>query len=179
MNASRQYIIRKAKGSKRFWDKKRGRWGTREEATVFVLHAGEAVVARLRRSGWPEAMLLLAPRRDGGKLLLTLIELLREVQKRHLREPNSDAMEYCPGCQRSPHNVPSHTADCLVPRISAALRRADRVKPIPRKALDIVLALAVQGRIDHTGEGTSLEPEDKAAIKAVCAHFGLELPELY
>jgi hypothetical protein len=52
----------------------------------------------------------------------SLKALLVEVQKKHLYEPNSDHHEYCPGCHRSPYNVPPHDPECLVPRLAKALR---------------------------------------------------------
>lgn len=54
------------------------------------------------------------------------IKLLREVleaMQKTYREPNSDYYERCNGCGRSPHNVPAHADDCLVPRIANVLEK--------------------------------------------------------
>lgn len=44
--------------------------------------------------------------------------LLIEFRDRlKFREPDSDYMEYCKGCHRSPYNKPPHKEDCIVPRL--------------------------------------------------------------
>jgi hypothetical protein len=59
--------------------------------------------------------------------------LLVECQTKHFHYPDSDAMEYCAGCGRSPYNVPQHDPGCIVPRISAALRSVEDA-PLPKPA---------------------------------------------
>ena len=61
-----------------------------------------------------------------AKLTLTqkvklLAETLRKVQVVRFHEPDSDAMEYCAGCGRSPYNVPPHDPGCLVVEIYRVL----------------------------------------------------------
>jgi hypothetical protein len=51
-----------------------------------------------------------------------LTELVLEIQKKKLHEPDSDYYEYCPGCGNSPNWNPRHKPECLVPRIHAVLK---------------------------------------------------------
>lgn len=51
-----------------------------------------------------------------------LHELLLEVQKKEYHYPNSDHMEYCRGCHRSPWWDPAHDDDCLVVKIDKVLK---------------------------------------------------------
>jgi hypothetical protein len=60
------------------------------------------------------------------KQIRDLVNILLEVQTKHLHEPDTDAREYCRDCQRSPYNEPPHAPDCLVPRIEAILSKVIR-----------------------------------------------------
>lgn len=60
--------------------------------------------------------------KPGETKIQQLRGILLEIQERHLHEPNSDYYEYCSGCRCSPHNIPPHTPDCLVPRIAKMLK---------------------------------------------------------
>lgn len=52
-----------------------------------------------------------------------LIAILRKLQKKTYHYPDSDYHEYCNGCGRSPHNVPSHGAECLVVEVNTVLNK--------------------------------------------------------
>jgi hypothetical protein len=62
--------------------------------------------------------------RGENHALKPLAALLVEVFKKKYHYPDSDFMEYCAGCGRSPYYVPPHTEGCLVVRIVNALREA-------------------------------------------------------
>ena len=47
--------------------------------------------------------------------------LLQELAYKHYTSPDSDFMEYCTGCQRSPYANPQHSEDCLVVKIHKIL----------------------------------------------------------
>jgi hypothetical protein len=57
-----------------------------------------------------------------------LRKLLLELQEKRFHEPDSDAREYCAWCRRSPHNVPPHNENCMVPRIRELLARTEKVE---------------------------------------------------
>jgi hypothetical protein len=54
-----------------------------------------------------------------------LRDMLLELQKTKYHYPNSDHMEYCAGCGRSPYNVPQHSDDCLVVRLARLLKETE------------------------------------------------------
>lgn len=56
-----------------------------------------------------------------------LLELLKEIQKKHLRLPDSDAREYCSGCGNSPYNVPDHKEGCLALKLWELFRNTKKV----------------------------------------------------
>lgn len=69
--------------------------------------------------GPEERATVVALRRDFNELLAMLLEL----QKLKYHHPDSDRREYCAGCGNSPYNEPAHKPDCIVPRLSALLKR--------------------------------------------------------
>jgi hypothetical protein len=60
---------------------------------------------------------------DYKALFLECRGLLRDVQFRCFHEPDPDNREYCAGCGRSPYNVPPHTPECIVPKITAFMNK--------------------------------------------------------
>jgi hypothetical protein len=54
---------------------------------------------------------------------IALRDLVLKLQKERYHFPNSDHMEYCAGCGRSPYNVPQHTEECLVLEVARVLRK--------------------------------------------------------
>lgn len=62
-----------------------------------------------------------APKLTLKQKVKLLTDVLIKVQAKRFREPDSDAMEYCAGCGRSPYNVPTHELGCIVVEISRTL----------------------------------------------------------
>lgn len=57
--------------------------------------------------------------------LSEVLPLLKRIQQKHLREPDSDLLERCHGCGRSPYNKPQHADGCLVPELGEMINRME------------------------------------------------------
>lgn len=50
-----------------------------------------------------------------------LRDLLKRIQKKHLREPDTDAHEYCRDCGQNPYSTLPHKPSCLVLEVRRVL----------------------------------------------------------
>ena len=54
-------------------------------------------------------------------------QMLLDFQQWRYHEPDSDAMEYCAGCNQSPYYTPPHLEGCRVVRLAALLQATARL----------------------------------------------------